>query len=625
MKLGLLLLTVWISLSALAFAPAWSAWDNDGDAEVRAFAATRPVFAELMGEVNASAVDAGDGFLTYDLETIARDPAVTNRPGFFINLRPRTYYNAHEFYFGKFRHDAEAYRSWRERHPEFRGFLTLEWVNDCLAPIDRPKGLKNPRRRGPLSDNELEDVRTRIRPPKDRAEFVNCHLKNHFDRIVQYSFDDPKSVLIGDGATCAAHLAARWGAGALAFESTRDHLFYQIQMMFCRGAARQFRLPWMWYVATYIDGSRDGKYVSNCLLAEELPTWKDSGPNFGISLSAVKRTTYLSYLSGADYYEREATPSSHFLRGTPPVRLSEEGKMFEEFVAFTKRTDRGEPYQPFALLVPADRGYTRFGGRAFHRFAYTHADYMLDAVMATILECARNNDPADLASHQERVMANSRYGDLYDAITPDFEDDPTFAPALARYRAAFLFGETEGKAQMVRTLLDWVKTGGTLVLSAAQASGELVSAIKGADVLRRDATGNPVFLSKGWGAGRLIVGTRPYLTDWPEDVAGQEACLKSVGYHGTARFPELEWLVGSLTAELTPIKVSGDVVQYGFNRTKDGWLVYLINNAGVTKVWDKFPEFDPKPARVELQFGEAHRTVDVPSGEIVTVKFSIHP
>ena len=607
-----------VGLATGGFEPAWSGWDNDGDAEVRPFAATRPVYAGLLGEVNAFAVPGDGGCLCFDLDAAAADPVVVNRPGFFVNLWPRTYFNARDFYFGRFRHDAAKYRAWRAKHPGFRGFLTLEWVNDCLAPINGPRGLQNPRRRNPLTDAERDEVVARTPVPKTRREFVDVNLRAHFDRIVEISFGDPKAVLIGDGSECVGHLAARWGAGAIAIETTRDHLFYQRQMIFCRGAARQFGIPWMWYVASYIDGSRNGKFVSNCRLAEELPTWKDAGPNFGISLSAVKRATYMSYLSGANYYERESTPSAHFLRGKPPVRLSDEGEMFEAFVAFTKRTDRGEPYQPVALLVPHDRGYTRFGGKAFRRFAYTHADYMLDAVMATVLEIRRNNDPADLARHQERVMANSKYGDFYDAITPDFEDDPTFAPALGRYRAAILFGETP-RPEKRRVLIDWVRRGGTLVLSSAQLPDDWAN--EGEEtVLHRNGGGEPVFLSRTCGKGRLVVGRKPYLTDWPEDEAGQVACLKSVGYHGVGRFPEIEWLMDYLTEAHVPVKVSGDVVQYGLNRTKDGWLLYLVNNGGVTKVWDRNPVFDPRPASVRIELGDFRKDVTVPSGDVVTLE-----
>jgi hypothetical protein len=41
-------------------------------------------------------------------------------------------------------------------------------------------------------------------------------------------------------------------------------------------------------------------------------------------------------------------------------------------------------------------------------------------------------------------------------------------------------------------------------------------------------------------------------------------------------------LLSDLTKPLRPLKVTGDI-EYMFNRTKDGWLVTLVNNRGVYK------------------------------------------
>ena len=141
-----------------------------------------------------------------------------------------------------------------------------------------------------------------------------------------------------------------------------------------------------------------------------------------------------------------------------------------------------------------------------------------------------------------------------------------------------------------------------------------------ASVLLRNGKGDPVFLSRTCGTGRLIVGTKPYLTDWPQDEAGRSACLRSVGYHGTVRFPELEWLMDYLTNAFVPVKVSGDVLQYGLNRTRNGWLLYLVNNGGVTKEWDRNPVFDPRPACVRVELGDFKANAEVPSGDVATLK-----
>ena len=48
-----------------------------------------------------------------------------------------------------------------------------------------------------------------------------------------------------------------------------------------------------------------------------------------------------------------------------------------------------------------------------------------------------------------------------------------------------------------------------------------------------------------------------------------------------------------IAAEVLPVEVSGSIL-YGLNRTKDGWLVYLINNNGINKYTDTPAVFDLK-------------------------------
>jgi len=48
--------------------------------------------------------------------------------------------------------------------------------------------------------------------------------------------------------------------------------------------------------------------------------------------------------------------------------------------------------------------------------------------------------------------------------------------------------------------------------------------------------------------------------------------------------------------EILPLEVSGRVETI-FNRTKDGWLVTLVNNEGVTKTFRETPVVDPSVAQ----------------------------
>jgi hypothetical protein len=93
--------------------------------------------------------------------------------------------------------------------------------------------------------------------------------------------------------------------------------------------------------------------------------------------------------------------------------------------------------------------------------------------------------------------------------------------------------------------------------------------------------------------------------------------------------------------EVLPLEVKGDI-EYGLNKLSDGWLLYLINNKGVTKFTNKVQVLDvTKTANVEVSLRNIkaseitelreqrtvpknHKsnsiTVAVPPGEIRVVK-----
>ncbi|HTL58540.1 MAG TPA: hypothetical protein VL361_22825 [Candidatus Limnocylindrales bacterium] len=54
--------------------------------------------------------------------------------------------------------------------------------------------------------------------------------------------------------------------------------------------------------------------------------------------------------------------------------------------------------------------------------------------------------------------------------------------------------------------------------------------------------------------------------------------------------------------EFLPLEVQGDPIQYQINRTSNGWVIELINNAGVVKKPAQPPKLDPTAiARVVLR------------------------
>lgn len=74
-----------------------------------------------------------------------------------------------------------------------------------------------------------------------------------------------------------------------------------------------------------------------------------------------------------------------------------------------------------------------------------------------------------------------------------------------------------------------------------------------------------------------------------------------------------------------PVSVMGDV-QWGVNRTRTGWLLYLINNRGVVKFVDTPEEIDvKKTARVTVKEKATGRTFvrDIAPGDFALVSIRV--
>ena len=568
--------------------------------EADALIASNESFRTMIPTCRPDLLKKPDGTLTFDLEHMDMNAAAIARTGaFVIEFQSRPGHNWGLFYDGVFGHDEADYAAWKDAHPEFRRFSMYEIAHDASLrwlEIDRAEKERND---GPipLSDATLAKFRA-AKLPATREDYVAQVLKPHFDRVCGFCFNDKPMMSIGEGHSCILHLLGYWGVGGVGIETTRDRVYWQTQMMFCRGAARQFDIPWHWYVASYAAlKNEQGKKVSTALKAEEIKFQHHKhGPNFGTSLSAMKRVTYLTWLAGAASYQREGVWSTHFRTQCVPPEVSPEGRMFDAFRRFTRTHDRGIPQQPIAILAPAARGYSRRMGQAFGLYEYTHADKMLDAVMSTALELHKNDSKEDRDAFVERTQANSRYGDLFDVLVPDFEDQTAFARTIGRYRAAILCGDYGRNPEMERILKDYVRKGGTLVLNVEQLGGLFDEAFAGGG-----ESVAPCFTEKRIGKGRVIVCSTPWMCPWKE---GEKAGITDSAPR-TLRFeyPEVAWLLGRLVREFAPITVDG-FVQWGVNRTADGFLVYLMNNSGIVRKYGVPEEIAPGGTAVTVNLSK---------------------
>lgn len=499
-----------------------------------------------------------------------------------------------------------AYNAWRMSHQNlaYDGSLS-EWCNDLDGARRSLAG-----KRGVYGDNR-PDNSNRVAclqaflgdPPKSRYEQVDL-LRRYYAMRKTRNFNGKMAVL--DAHLNSLHLAADLGASLIRMETTSSGQYrYQPSAMFTRGAARQFGIPWGWYVAGYVNGpsktrneflgdamcrypatpeaTGEPQYGREIPFAES-PTGKirvgNGAPDFGISRSLFRRTHYFAYLSGANYIELEEWKSvlNIWDKKEGKTVFSPRGKIYAEFADFmAKHPGRGTHYSPVAICVPIAQGYPTWGGAPWNKpeFGYTKGDEAVDAVFFTLVPGC--DYIKRLYQGDEMCLRNSSFANMYDVITPDASSQTSdqLLAVMKSYRALIVVGDYNDAS--------WKKT-----LARYEAEG--------GKVVRIDDS----FLADAVNAGE-----------------GRGAAL------GETHYPRVEAALKTLQREFFPFEVVGDCF-YGLTASKDRSWLYVFNNDGVKKFADAFEELDRAKAtdiKVSLRsgWGKLERVVELLSEREVAV------
>lgn len=444
--------------------------------------------------------------------------------------------------------DCDDWAAFKAANPNLVCTRTIcEWGNDILLCMRRTPQVKNPKRRAELEKRWRQYAMTNR---YDRLELARWYV----DRQLKVHYDDNDMFMAFRSCMSLDHVAAAWGAKLLTLETTNttggdSEYRWDVAGMFTRGAARQFGLPWGWYVAVYFNGpGKDGTWRNNSVCSEM--SGKRDGynimPEGGTSASAQRRCFYYAYLNGANAVEPEGW-YYHFITTNTPTgkaELSVRGRNFSDFHDFTSaHPERGIAYAPVAILTPFAQGYTAYGGRAWGSCPYTLGDYAVDALFFTIAPGWERMKGLK-AGIQDGNLHNSRFAMMYDVLVPDSpQPKAEFAKALFAYPAAILVGDYPDASMFEDVLAAYEKAGGRLI--------------------------------------RLTADSLPPLND------------RTVGeiLAGRLKFPTVERTLDGLQRDLFPFAVEGDC-QYGANKTEKGWWLWAFNNKGVRKFADTFENID---------------------------------
>ena len=505
---------------------------------------------------------------------------------------------------------------WRVRHWADYPFIFLSYAGDWSNNFQRAaheckmQNLLTPTWEDPIFPHPIESRATEwgwsLKPEgKSRKECYEWLRKHYLSLIgeAQHGGEqvaEDKLFYSLTGHSWFSVYGAQWGCDMIGLETGENIIAMQAQIAFLRGAARQNRKPFyvqpsQWFGGTIpIFQEGEDEYTPHELNVEEVLAGIASGgiaiPNGGHSPSLLARMWYVGWLSGAAIVCPENC-QTNFFTGRPEqnwdqsrdrrIPLSPIGKRAQTFMRITaSHPDIGIPYTPFAIMLDQFCGFNGFPltqPRPWNVLAPSLADREISLFLDAVFPRSMYLDfmPGVDVDQEDRRLVASPYGDCFDVLLSNAP-----AEALESYPVLFCLGDHEFLPETVDRLRQYVKSGGKLFLTHAQADqlgpelGSLKSAgtvelfgLRSADLPDQIDT-DRWYTPPHWGADEATLKRR-------------KSGVELLPYERHFR-NEVNEILSRLRDIYLPITVSGGI-QYLVNRTEQGWVIGLVNNEGVTK------------------------------------------
>jgi hypothetical protein len=492
-------------------------------------------------------------------------------------------------------------------------------------------------------------------------------------------------------STSFAHALTDWGVRLLGVETAAVQPMFAMRTAFSRGAARQHGGNFLYYHAPNFGDTATTFTRAQNFAGPDNFFHSRYGATMGPSLSWYRKSYYFYYMSGASAIYLEQGGDQFFKPGPGEheFQLNPLGRITDEFVRFAeKHPDRGTPYTPIAFLLDPAHGWemTDYPQWPFGVSQINRNDRALRELFGvayypgTVVE-------GEAATGDRQAFVNGIFGDVFDVLVasdnPDLKPNiqsPTsnvgtrgsspaikegnkvvqlpkskaqsrqnaegavnYSALLHSYRAIVIGGHIDWSPRWIQRVSDYVRSGGTVVLNAAQiksfspellgvrltgvpaeadnalclASGEAPQnlsgqmfryeklELKGALALIASDSGDPLVTVNKVGKGTVIFSALP-------DLLGEDERITPFAAH----------MLAHVFADAAPIKVDGDV-EYLINRNTDGWVVTLINNKGVYKPQQGMAQVDRSAvvtATISLPSQEIRAAVDWISEKSMDVK-----
>lgn len=406
---------------------------------------------------------------------------------------------------------------------------------------------------------EYEDYK-RLKKPEGLAGYDRrpTSRKECYDVLRDY-FESRSRDLLGRVISVTGHshyeaYAGEWGARCIGLELGENIAFTQSKLAFARGAARAWSKPWSVQVSPWFGPS--------CTTRGELRTEGGivRGLDAGHSLSFYERLWLHSWFAGTAMVTPENSIAIFFEKDVAPWPLTEHGRKAAEVFQFMTRHPRGIPYTPIAFVLDRYAGYNGFMDKPWGILEPTPGDRESRDLFDHQL--FPGSDPIhakpDPANPEASYLRPTPYGEIFDVLL-------TSAPPeiLPSYPVLVLVGDIEFHPAFLSDLEKSLRRGSRVLMSTRH----------------RETLGSDFERLRQQG-------TVEVLEPWTNPSTGRPTAIGN---------PRLE----ALAQELLPVEITGDPVQFAVNRTPTGWIVELINNAGVTKRGNQPAVIDAK-ARIRV-------------------------
>jgi hypothetical protein len=406
-----------------------------------------------------------------------------------------------------------------------------------------------------------------------------------------------------------AHLYQHTGAKVVGYELDATNIHVPMRIAFERGAARQYGGAWINYASGNF-GDACNYFTQQPVVPRGAPSWFHSkyAVTDGVSIGWYRKMYYVNHLSGTSGIFWEQGLGNQWMMPGPgkhPIQLSPFGRATEDFLAFAERLpDRGEPLAPIGILLSHGHGYERVNNacKMLNVFAEDDNDRELRELFNVFWHPVGVAEGKP-AAPDVQSMPNGRYGNIFDVLV----DRPEKLAVLKNYSVLWAAGDVELGGALAKPLEEYVNAGGTLVVHAF-AGKKLPPAMLGftltgggsqheswspageaeipttpfqvadvklgtAQVLATAGKNTPLLVRNTVGAGAVITVLLP----------------RGIGFDERAH-PVLPYLMNGITRDLLPVRVTlpngkplAGEIQFQVNRTKDGYVVMLVNNRGVDK------------------------------------------